>query len=328
MDVKRTVVRLIGLAGVAVTMTVALSAGELPERFVLPDGPLAGPPVASQWKLGDTWRLAVDGGGPSELPAPYMLRVIVAGEEERRGHKCWRLEFVVDESTEQGRLGRGYVAWVSQRDGQPVDVKDIPGTKVQSRVLQLGQIRLNTGPFLGIPDLILPVSTDPIQLTGPDGRFRRWIARDQVIEAKWEHPNLQGAPPYWQVRQTWPAGAKWWTEYELLRDGKVELRARLVTPGEAKPAPVPEEDDATARAHEAAIRARLDKILREASMCPRPDGTAIRAQIDEALRVAEEAVIRSRLQGARRAARAAAEPESPAHRAGRAEGSETTDRER
>jgi len=293
------------LAAVAVTMTVAASAAEVPERSVLPEGPLSGPPVASQWQLGDTWSLAVEMGPSRPKPWRYAMRVVVAGEEELRGHKCWRLEFVVDESTEPGRLGIRYVVWVSQRDGQAVDVKEIPGTKHQPTVDQFGHLRLHIW-SVDVPGMILPVSTEPIQVADRDGRITLSIARDQVIEFRREYRPVQGRPPAWQVRQTWPAGAKWWTQYELLRDGNVQLRARLVTPGEAKPAPIPDEDDATARAHEAAIRAQLDKILRDASVCPRAEGTAIRAQIDAALRAADEAVIQSRLQAARRAARAAA----------------------
>jgi hypothetical protein len=256
-------------------------------------------PVCSDWEVGDSWIVRVDIAPESDSPKHALVHIAVTGSESLDPQdECWRLEFAEDASAvARGNSQHRRLFLVSKRDGRAKWFRAIPGTRVDSNWTQVpryGPLRLPYGPSSRFPTEILPAQPDSLG-TYSDGRGSQMVvSRDQVVDVRFVGPEGRLTR---RVRQVWPAGAKWWSEYESWGlDGKPCLRARLVTPEElAAPAvPSPVESEAQATAHAAALRRRLDMLLEEIRWPDAPElsaapATAIRMQLDAGLDMAEAA---------------------------------------
>ena len=186
-------------------------------------------PMASHWQVGDSWTVQLEYGiGPRRS----RMHITVTGAEAVEGEDCWRLEFVPAEGADSGIAGRRRILFVSKQDGQVRREELVPLTKAKFIVRRYGDLRVvwHSGRF---PTMIVPVETGPEVYVGEeDNRLR--ISRDQVVDIDILTP---AGDVYRRVRQVWPAGAKWWSEYELWGPTGLELRASLITPDPTPPEP-------------------------------------------------------------------------------------------
>jgi hypothetical protein len=235
--------------------------------------------------------VSVEIGPESDSPKHALVHIAVTGSEKvgQEEEECWRLEFTEDPaSVPPGGLQERRIFLVSRHDGQAERHMTVPATKNNygwNEVPRYGPLRLSLGPSSRFPAEILPAESNP-PATYSDGHgSQMFISREQVLEVRILDPEGRLKR---RVRQVWPAGAKWWSEYESWGiDGRPVLRARLVTPGAPVASPPPVKNGTEARAHEAALRKRLDTLLREIRWPDAPElngapATAIRRQLDAA----------------------------------------------
>jgi len=89
-------------------------------------------------------------------------------------------------------------------------------------------LRLNARVF-PFPVVFVPVSTCRVRASDSDGNVVLEVATDQVVDITLTSTVAAGRKIL-HVRQTWPAGAKWWSLYEMIGEDGVELRARRIGP--------------------------------------------------------------------------------------------------
>jgi ElaB/YqjD/DUF883 family membrane-anchored ribosome-binding protein len=260
-------------------------------------------PVASHWQLGDSWTVRVDDEPDGPFAKSYLVHIAVTGSESVDGEDCWRLDFERERVPGVPTSDRRHAILVSKKDGRTLRFMAIPAIKTEEgwrMVSQYGDLGLALPPGL---TAIVPLETAPGRYPEEHGGHVT-VARDQTVDAE-----LEGftGDVLWRLQQFWPAGATWWSECEAWgRDGHRLFRAKLVGLEErARPVP-PVEDESESKAHEAQLRAELDRVLRATDSLTDEAATEVRGQLDAALNAAKATVQKAREQRAGQAAMEAA----------------------
>jgi hypothetical protein len=200
--------------------------------FSAPIATAQNPPA---WKLAEMWSVNVEwASGADSLPekprSGVEMSVVIMGMEPN----SYRVDFIVHPHKKPpGGQTLHYTLSVDAKNGWPRGACGMHD-KRQLSLEEFGSFRMFTEFPPGYPIEVIP-EVPPGQFEGKSGA--RLTLKDGAEPGqRIAVIRLQDGEEV-EIRQTWPAGEKWWQTYERYRNGKLELRARLTSykPQPARP---------------------------------------------------------------------------------------------
>lgn len=200
---------------------------------------------SATWQVGDAWPLSVElytdaapppGTGPATetaekkyvLVGQYPMQVRVAGNDMMEGQPCWMVDFI-PASTAPSTMGRElYRVWVGKQDGLARRIVSLKNT-FNPPLRKFKGIAFPDAQIVGFPLEFLPVNVLKAEESVPNGHLFTLTGEvndtQTVVQARLR---VQDRDRF-LIKQTWPKGAKWWSEYEKQDYNQhLILKARLL----------------------------------------------------------------------------------------------------
>jgi hypothetical protein len=201
------------------------------------------PPPWAAWQAGDSWTVSVElfgadpDGAPQDPPkvtARYNLQVKVVATEPVGGTACWRVDFTPAKEA-PAAVGDPYRTWIARDSGWPVKVARAGGPASASVVSFEKGVSILAGSPEGVPVEFFPLPDAQGLHANSAADALTVKVQEDANKTRTAEATLKTAAGEVVVRQKWPAGARWWREYERRVNGRKDLHARFLVASRPDP---------------------------------------------------------------------------------------------
>lgn len=147
------------------------------------------------------------------LVGRYAMQVRVAGSDRMEGQECWMVDFIPapDAPSTMGR--ELYRVWVGKQDGLAHRIVSLKNT-FNPPLRKFKGIALPDAQIVGFPIEFLPINVQKVEDLVPNGHLFSMTTEATNAQAVVQARLKVGDKDRFVIKQTWPQGAKWWSEYE------------------------------------------------------------------------------------------------------------------